>query len=49
MWQDNGKKRVIGELLVSSYEGAGWRELILREYERLAGAEVDMISAPWIT
>ena len=30
-------------LLISSYEGVEWREHILREYERLAGAEVEQI------
>jgi len=30
-------------LLVSSYEGLEWRKLILREYERLAGAEVQEV------
>ena len=30
-------------LLVCSHEGVEWRELILRGYERLAGAEVEQI------
>ena len=28
-------------LLVGIYEGAGWRDVILKEYERLAGAQVE--------
>jgi hypothetical protein len=28
-------------VLVSTYEGAGWHDRILREYERIAGAKVE--------